>query len=51
MSLPHFTFSGTAYEQGLSHGEVLRDSIEKNVDIYLNRFEIEGGISTSIIFA
>ena len=45
MSLPHFTFSGNSYEQGLSHGEVLRDSIEKNVDVYLNRFEMEAGIS------
>ena len=34
MSLPHFTFSGNSYEQGLSHGEALRDSIEKNVDVY-----------------
>ena len=39
MSLPHFMFSGTSYEQGLSHGEALKDSIEKNIDVYLNRFE------------
>ena len=29
MSLPHFTFSGPCYKQGLSHGEALKDSIEK----------------------
>jgi len=45
MSLPHFIFSGTSYEQGLSHGEALKDSIEKNIDVYLNRFELEAGIS------
>ena len=45
MSLSHFTFSGTNYEQGLAHGEVLQKSIVKNVDIYLNRFENEAGIS------
>ncbi|SVC86241.1 uncharacterized protein METZ01_LOCUS339095, partial [marine metagenome] len=38
-------FSGTSYEQGLSHGEALKDSIEKNIDVYLNRFETEVGIS------
>ena len=45
MSLPHFMFSGTSYEQGLSHGEALKDSIEKNIDVYLNRFETETEIS------
>ena len=45
MSLPHLMFSGTSYEQGLSHGEALKDSIEKNIDVYLNRFETEVGIS------
>ena len=45
MSLPHFIFSGTSYEQGLSHGEALKDSIKKNIDVYLNRFKTETGIS------
>ena len=45
MSLPHFIFSGTSYEQGLSHGEALKDSIKKNIDVYLNRFETEVKIS------
>jgi len=44
MSLPHFIFSGTSYEQGLSHGEALKDSIKKNIDVYLSRFEAEAGI-------
>ena len=34
MSLPHLMFSGTSYEQGLSHGEALKDSIKKNIDVY-----------------
>ena len=45
MSLSHFTFSGTSYEQGLAHGEALQESITKNIDTYLNRFENEAGIS------
>ena len=45
MSLPHFKFIGTTYEQGLAHGEALQESIAKNIDIYLNRFENEAGIS------
>ena len=45
MSLSHFTFSGTTYEQGLAHGEALKESIIKNIEIYVNRFENEAGIS------
>ena len=44
MSQLHFRFSGTIYEQGLAHGESLRESIEKNIDVYLNRFDKEFGI-------
>ncbi len=44
MSLSHFVFSGTSYEQGLAHGEALKDSIEKNIDVYLSRFKTEAGI-------
>ena len=46
MSLPHFTFSGTSYEQGLSHGETLRPAIEKNINVYMNRFETEAGLGS-----
>jgi isopenicillin-N N-acyltransferase-like protein len=45
MSLFHFTFSGTTYEQGLAHGEALKESIIKNIEIYVIRFENEAGIS------
>ena len=45
MSLSHFTFSGTTYEQGLAHGEALKESIIKNIEIYVNRFKNEAGIS------
>ena len=44
MSQLHFQFSGTTYEQGLAHGEALRERIEKNIDVYLNRFNKEFGI-------
>ena len=40
----HFEFEGNIYEQGLAHGEALRESIEKNIDVYLYRFENEAGI-------
>ena len=45
MSLSHFIFSGTTYEQGLAHGEALKESIINNIEIYVNRFENEAGIS------
>ena len=45
MSLSHFTFSGSSYQQGLSHGEALQESIIKNIQIYLDRFENEALIS------
>ncbi|MBC8256440.1 MAG: peptidase C45 [Candidatus Marinimicrobia bacterium] len=44
MSLSNFTFTGSAYEQGLAHGEALQESITKNIEIYLNHFENEAGI-------
>ena len=44
MSLPHFKFIGTTYEQGLAHGDALKKSIIKNIEIYLNRFKNEAGI-------
>ena len=44
MSQLHFRFSGTTYEQGLAHGETLRESIEKNIDVYLTQFDREAGI-------
>ena len=49
MSLSHFTFSGTSYEQGLAHGEELKDSIKKNIDVYLDRFEMEAGIDKKVL--
>ena len=44
MSLSHFTFLGTTYEQGLAHGEILKESIINNIEIYVNLFENEAGI-------
>jgi len=44
LSLSHFTFSGSSYQQGLSHGEALQESILQNIQIYLDRFENEAGI-------
>ena len=40
-----FEFEGNIYEQGLAHGEALRESIEKNINVYLHRFDNEAGIN------
>ena len=45
MTLKHFIFSGSTYDQGLAHGEALKESIANNIYIYLNRFENDAGIS------
>ena len=45
MSLRHFQFSGSPYEQGLDHGEALKESIEKNIEVYFMRFASEAGIN------
>ena len=45
MKTSHFEFKGNIYEQGLAHGEALRESIEKNIDVYLHRFDSEAGIN------
>ena len=44
MSFPHYQFSGTSYEQGLAHGESLKTLIEKNIEVYINRFKTEACI-------
>ena len=48
MSLSHFTFSGTSYEQGLAHGESLKDSIKKNIP--LERFAEPSEIANLVTF-
>ena len=51
MNLPHFEFSGNSYEQGLAHGESLKEYIKKNIDVYINQFETETDISKSDLFS
>jgi isopenicillin-N N-acyltransferase-like protein len=41
MTLPLVHLSGTPYEQGLQHGEALREAITQNMAIYFARFERE----------
>ena len=41
MRLPFLELSGTCREQGQVHGETLKDLIEKNIQIYFERFEKE----------
>jgi len=47
MSLTHFKFLGTSYEQGLAHGECLKESIQKNIEVYISRFQTEACIKKS----
>ena len=49
MSLSHTIFSGTTYEQGLAHGEILKKSIINNIEIYVNRFENEAGVDKNTL--
>ncbi|MBX0327420.1 C45 family peptidase [Oscillochloris sp. ZM17-4] len=41
MTLPLVRLTGTPYQQGLQHGEALRDAIAENMAIYFARFERE----------
>lgn len=45
MSLPVLHLSGTPYQQGLQHGQVLRERIEHNLALYLERFQREGRLA------
>ena len=45
MKIPHFVFSGSSYEQGLSHGESLKQSIKNNIDCYFDRFQNEAHVN------
>jgi isopenicillin-N N-acyltransferase-like protein len=41
MALPLVRLEGAPYEQGVKHGEALRERIEQNLEIYFARFERE----------
>lgn len=45
MSLPVLHLSGTPYQQGLRHGQVLQERIEHNLALYLERFQREGRLA------
>ena len=45
MTLPTIHLTGTAYEQGVQHGQALRDRIAHNLRVYFDRFEREAGLS------
>ena len=47
MSLPVLHLSGSAYEQGRRHGQILQDRVASNLEIYFERFEREGGVPRS----
>ncbi len=44
MDLPVVRLSGTAHQQGIEHGRVLKDRIAHNLELYFKRFEDEGGL-------
>ncbi len=41
MTFPLLHLSGTAYEQGIQHGQQLQDRIQHNLNTYFARFEME----------
>ncbi len=45
MTLPIVPLTGTAYEQGVQHGQALKDRIAHNLDVYFARFERETGLA------
>ncbi len=45
MTLPIVHLTGTAYEQGVQHGQALRDRIAHNLGVYFARFERETKLS------
>lgn len=45
MTLPIVHLTGTAYEQGVQHGQALKDRIAHNLDVYFARFERETGLA------
>lgn len=51
MSLPILHLSGTPYEQGIQHGQELKDRIAHNIRVYFERFEREGKLARSEVLA
>jgi isopenicillin-N N-acyltransferase-like protein len=51
LSLPVIHASGTAYEQGVTHGRRLRARIAHNVQVYFERFERGAGLSRAAVLA
>jgi len=45
MTLPIVPLTGTAYEQGVQHGQALKGRIAHNLDVYFARFERETGLA------
>jgi isopenicillin-N N-acyltransferase-like protein len=51
LSLPVLYLSGTPYEQGVQHGQRLKDRIAHNVQVYFERFESEVGLARTEVLA
>jgi isopenicillin-N N-acyltransferase like protein len=51
MSLPVLHLTGTPYEQGLQHGQVLKEQIAHNLAVYFDRFEREVGLPRAEVLA
>ena len=44
MTFPILHLTGTAYDQGVQHGQALQDQITHNLAVYFARFEAEAGL-------
>lgn len=51
MSLPIVNLSGSPYEQGVQHGEALRDRILHNLAVYFDRFQHDGRVPRAEVLA
>ena len=51
MKLPVLHLSGTPFEQGLQHGQILKTRIAHNIRVYFERFESEAGLSRVEVLA
>lgn len=49
MALPIVHLNGTAYEQGLQHGQQLRRHIHHNLEVYFDRFLQEGALTRQAV--
>jgi isopenicillin-N N-acyltransferase-like protein len=51
VSLPLVKLSGSSFQQGIRHGEALRDRIRHNLNVYFDRFRLEAKLERTDVLA